>query len=724
MAKKVDTLVTSLELDISGYKRSAAEVKRINESLQVGGGSFGGASVGGSSSAYKGAISGSGGGTGGSFAAIGAASLGIQRAQATKLSAIHASNQANHRVLQQILLAVKSSGSSSSSGMSTFIPRNRLGSIHSRKPLALFGSMIEDSVNSGDGMKLPDFKKKTVSVNVGKRVYGGAAVYMDAPVGPSDSFSRFSRPGRRGKQGGFIDLPDLQAIFAPAGKVLKQGFQEIINSLIGTVNTLSHPFGIKKIGMVGGAPHKTTGIGNLISAVGGSSIAGAGVMAFVGGITAGAAAMASLSKNAFDSYLEFDKMEASIGGALGSLTRGKEVMKELQNYAKTSSFSLKDIASASVTMSAGGMNLAQSLPLAEKFAQALGGTPQDLEQVSSALLKVQGGSFGEAMEIFRKAGVSTSALRGAGVNITQGGEVQSSSADFMKALEKLSGPGTAVGGLADAVKNSSATKISNAGDAVGQVLTKLGEGIKGSILPLFDKFTTALSNLVENGTIDMVAESFSNVINTLTENVDFGALFDNVASGLKIFADFLSEGLIPVVSTAYNAIKAVVGGIWTVIEWIAKIPGIGGLAKLAVDSKKYWIDDKVSQMDSGKTSPEYLANKKRMDAKKKKNVLDTSNSPNAQDGAEGKAGKKGGKTPFDIVSATQNAYLARIANATEKALDIQAMILGGGRLAAQGISPNDLTNHRNRARNGVRSDPMLAQLGLFVQTAIQNSNGY
>lgn len=729
MARKIDTLVTALELDISSYKRSANEVKRINDSLKVGGSSFSGASIGGSSGAYKGAISGvAGAASGGSFAGVGAASLGVQRAQLTRLNAVHASSQANHRVLQQILLAVKGTGSGSvkappvhsasifGSGISGgVIPRNRIGVIGRKK--GGVASAVTHAVTDIDDIQAHVMSKGTFTMGPGGRA--------STHVGYSGPTHTNMRGASRTLQSGGIPL----SIFNDVGNVFRRGGKSIgsaISSLIGNLKASISGLASANGGGFGGF---AKGIGGgMMSGISAVGAAGAGgVAAFATAIVAGSVAVGTLSKAAFESYLEFDKMEASIGGALGSLSRGKEVMKELQNYAKTSSFSLKDIAASSVTLSAGGMNLAQSLPLAEKFAQALGGTPQDLEQVSSALLKVQGGSFGEAMEIFRKAGVSTSALKGAGVKITDGGQVESSSAEFLAALEKLSGPGTAVGGLADAVKNSSATKISNAGDAVEQVLTKLGSGIKDSILPMFDSFTTALSNLVENGTIDMVAESFSKLFNTLSENIDFGVIFDTIAGAFSIFADFMTEGVIPVISTVYNAIKGVIAGFGAIINWIGKIPGLGGIA---MDAKKYWFDDKISTMESGKTSKEYLANKKRMDEKKKKsgkNVLDTSDSPNAQDGADAKKKKENEKqlkTAQDIIAATQNAYLARIANATEKALDIQAMILGGGRLAAQGISPNDLTNHRNRNRNAVRSDPLLSHLGLFVQTAIQNSNGY
>lgn len=236
------------------------------------------------------------------------------------------------------------------------------------------------------------------------------------------------------------------------------------------------------------------------------------------GLVAGGAAylglLGAFALKSASAATEFERFTATIGGGIGSLDRGKEVMSALEQYAQRSAFGLQDLARASTQMVASGLDLAQVLPIAERFALIIGGTdPQGLMEVAGALARVKGGSFGEAMEIFRRAGVSSNDLRAQGIDITKGGEIRGTPTQVMAAIERISQGRPKA--MADAVGGTSAVAVSNTLDAVDAAFRKVGESIMQAATPALVSFSNSLNELVKGGAFDGVAAGFKSLIDVI-----------------------------------------------------------------------------------------------------------------------------------------------------------------------------------------------------------------
>lgn len=242
----------------------------------------------------------------------------------------------------------------------------------------------------------------------------------------------------------------------------------------------------------------------------------AGVLgATVAGVAAFGGVMAAVGMKSASAAMEFERFTSTIGGGLGSLEKGKEVMAALEGYAQRSAFGLNDLAAASTQMVAAGLDLAQVLPMAERFALIIGGTnPEGLMQVAGALARIKGGSFGEAMEIFRRAGVSADDLRGAGITVGKGGQIQGSPTQVMAAIERISQGRPK--DMADAVSKTSSVAVSNAQDAVDSAFRNMGATILGAAVPALNEFSTNLNGLVKSGALDGISNAFSDIIAAIT----------------------------------------------------------------------------------------------------------------------------------------------------------------------------------------------------------------
>ena len=268
------------------------------------------------------------------------------------------------------------------------------------------------------------------------------------------------------------------------------------------------------------------------------------------GITVAGGVIGALGIKAANMAMEFERFTATIGGGLGSLDKGKEVMSALEDYAQKSAFGLQDLAQATTQMVAAGLNIQQVLPMAERFALIISGTnPEGLMQVAGALARIKGGSFGEAMEIFRRAGVSTSDLRAQGINVSKGGEIQGSPTQIMAAIERISQGRPKE--MADAISKTSSVTISNAQDALDKAFRSVGVSILEAANPAILSFTNSLNTLTKSGVFDGIANAISQTIQAFGGmNGEKGLIFavgtvTTALEGLSWWADRIAKWSMP-----------------------------------------------------------------------------------------------------------------------------------------------------------------------------------
>ncbi len=419
---------------------------------------------------------------------------------------------------------------------------------------------------------------------------------------------------------------------------------------------------------------------------GGSGGLGSGIANGIGGAISGLAtgtaaflgAEAAFAQKSFSNFQEYDLMVRQLTGALGSIEAGGQAMEFLKKEAAQTSFHLQELTAAGVMLASGGLGLKETLPLAEKFAAALGGTPQDLEQVAGALLRIKGGAFGEAFEVFRRVGIGANELRSQGVKISKGGEVTSTAQEVMHALANLSGPDSPIGRMAEEVAKSAATKVSNAGDAAWIAMVEFGKAVSGSALPLIEQFTSGLQKITADGSVKVVADSFTDLMTAFAGGVNVADTVDNFARGvyvanayLKDFAETLKD-LKPNKDGESGGYK----------KWMDFLPW-PHIRNAILGKGEEYVKAKVGEFEAAKPSSEFarMAEERARDAAKGKQVK-------IGDGLDGGNGGVSAaiKTLLQTEESKANAARAGITRGNV----LSRSITGGGDIGRLGVTSVEL----------------------------------
>jgi hypothetical protein len=277
------------------------------------------------------------------------------------------------------------------------------------------------------------------------------------------------------------------------------------------------------------------GIGPALSIIGSvGAIAAAGV-------ATGAAALLSFANSASEAAASFDTMKRTFAGALGGIQQGAQAMAYLENYATKSAFGLEDLARASAQLAASGLDVGRFLPIIERFALVASGVdPQGLIQVAGALARVKGGSFGEAMEVFRKAGVGANDLQAQGIKVSKAGEIQAQAGQVFDAIQKISEGRLKT--IADSISGGAENIRANVGDVAGQAFRQIGDEVNKTLLPFLQSFTGELKILVDSGAVSVITREFLGLAPT---GVELGSVFEELAvaaAGLPHKLQKLGEG--------------------------------------------------------------------------------------------------------------------------------------------------------------------------------------
>jgi hypothetical protein len=234
----------------------------------------------------------------------------------------------------------------------------------------------------------------------------------------------------------------------------------------------------------------------------------AGVFGMIALPAVGAAtAIGAFANSASEAAASFDTMERTFAGALGGIEQGAQAMSYLESYSKKSAFGLEDLARASAQLAASGLDVGRFLPIIERFALVASGTdPQGLIQVAGALARIKGGSFGEAMEVFRKAGVGANDLRGQGIKVTKAGEIQAQSGEVFDAVQRISEG--RIKKIADSISGGAENIRANVGDVAGQAFREIGKEVNKTLLPFLKDFTKEMDVLVKSKVIPLVTQQF------------------------------------------------------------------------------------------------------------------------------------------------------------------------------------------------------------------------
>jgi hypothetical protein len=437
------------------------------------------------------------------------------------------------------------------------------------------------------------------------------------------------------------------------------------------------------------------GLGAVADVATGFVAAGTAAIGVIGGLGAAAIKFGSDAKVAMDAAASFDTMERTFAGALGSVEKGKSMMAYLETYADNSAFTLEALASASKQLAAGGVEVKRFLPVMERVALVASGIdPSGLQEVAGALLRAQGGGFGEAMESLRRAGIGANDFRAQGVQISKSGEVSATPEQWLSALERISEG--RLKSIADAVSGGSETKISNIGDAIGKAERSIGKTLNDQFLPSIVKATEGLNKFTENGGFAIVADEIADLVPKIENGKGvYDSLIGMAASFESVKSQFEMGG-------------AIVGAFFDrMIDIATHIPVVSDIWKGAFGGIGDGFQDQTAINEAnirGQMDLKGRLKKKKDDAEKAADEAEKKRQ------ADEKANKLGPMTSF-LAGIERNT--ADTARNTRKD-NLENLIVGGGELARRGLDKTQLAALM-RPRSG-GSDPDLRE----IQTLLTN----
>jgi len=390
---------------------------------------------------------------------------------------------------------------------------------------------------------------------------------------------------------------------------------------------------------------------------------GSGVVA-LGALGVG---LAATGFEAMKSAASFDTMTRKFAGAFGSMEAARSVMEDLERAATKSAFPLEALADAASMLAVAGLDVQRFLPLVERFALVVSGVdPQGLKQVAGALMRAKGGAFGEALEVFRRAGVGAPELKAQGLGITAGGQVKGSPDDFFRALEGASEP---LKRIAEAVSGGDETKLSNVGDAVGRSFRVLGAELNERFMPAFVEFSESVSGLVEDGTVEIIANQFANAASSLAGGGGLADAADSAATALFMVGKW---------SEAFGDTMKMVSEspIWKHLG-LAAGPVFGPAAAVAGPLWHEFWQSAATELELGKpTRP--------------------------KGGSEPPSSSTREAPGLAAAPAKSEQHLAAIEENTRRMVEMQRIVLGGGALGASGVSAVRVAGMRKGGGGGGR----------------------
>lgn len=412
--------------------------------------------------------------------------------------------------------------------------------------------------------------------------------------------------------------------------------------------------GLQKIsGATKGFIGSAKGIAPALSGLGPFGKLAAGI-ATGGGIAAGAAALLTFANSASEASASFDTMRRTFAGALGGMEAGTQAMAYLDDYATKSAFGLEDLARASAQLAASGLDVGRFLPIIERFALVTSGVdPQGLIQVAGALARVKGGSFGEAFEVFRKAGVGAQDLRAQGINVSKAGEIQATSSEVFDAIQKISEGRLKT--IADSISGGAENIRANVADVTGRAFRQIGDEINNLLLPILQSFTDGMTVLVKSGVVSVITNQFL-------------ALGSGLSASSSLFEDFMvGFAQIPI------RLKNFVESIGFLVDTVKYLASLGQDQEAAKRIVKFSAGVENGLLDS---------QLKLSDAQIRSRFKKARETPDGPAPSFPTVPQ-----PDELTQDPVARNTAKLVDLAQKSFDLQRQILGGGARAEEAASP-------------------------------------
>lgn len=299
-----------------------------------------------------------------------------------------------------------------------------------------------------------------------------------------------------------------------------------------------------------------------------------------GGIEAVAEKVLDLGKDIAESTAKFETYETVMTNALGDKSKAQKAMKDIQEMAANTPFSVDELTGSFIKFVNRGLN--PSMEEMSRMADIAASQGKSFDQLTEAVLDAGGGEFERLKEFGIKASKSGDqvSLSFKGVNQTVKNTPEAINGALI-AFGKMPG----VMGATDAISKTLEGQWSNLGDTAGQLEVTVGKGLRPVftwLLAMFGSLLKWVGSFIEGAAplksffleiIDVFADLYHDIGEVLASLGLFSDKTDTVKLAIEALKFVLTLALMPIKTLALAA-RGIVD---TFIDWYNKSEALRGV---------------------------------------------------------------------------------------------------------------------------------------------------
>ena len=393
---------------------------------------------------------------------------------------------------------------------------------------------------------------------------------------------------------------------------------------------------------------------SMSAAIAGVAVAGAAAVAIWYKINE---AMIRAGASAFQQFAQYDALAKSLAVIEGNATDAANAMKVLRDIAKMPGIDFQEAVRGFSGLRLQGVSASESARIigAVGNANALAGGGADefgraMKGIRDILMRPN--LSGEELNQLAEAGIPAHKIIKDAFGTVDGGELKRMGVDSKEVMAALIAGLEAMPKAANSAKNA----LENFRAGLNMAMVSIGSGLEKGVTKILTEVGDALTDLEESGGLKLIGEGIMDMVDALNPFKEgmrgFTWVLTDVAASVYALTQFMTE-----LNKQFRAI-------------------VTGDVKSLRTGDQLFID---AVMASAKGYAEFWA----------KVISGRINRAMEEDPV-----LKGGQEAAEQTVNQQTQYLAGIESNTRQMVDLQRMILGGGNLAAMGVTAVELSDMR------------------------------
>ena len=290
----------------------------------------------------------------------------------------------------------------------------------------------------------------------------------------------------------------------------------------------------------------------------------------IAGITSATAVL--VGTEGVKASLAFTELSARLEAVTGSADKAARKLAYAQSVANPSNFTFKQLADATVTLEAFGINAERALPTVARLGMAFGAGNDQLMELVRGLGDLSQGKFPE-IEVLSAFGLNRSQFTEKGIKFDGQGQLLSSATQAMTALEKI--VNEKYGNIFAKMADTPGAKLASLQDGWEKFTRIIGDGVLRVAAPAIENLTTLINAMGSSGVmkevIGKLADGFSQLFSGLNGDgltrfaANVLAVLGNLPSAFATARDEVM-GFRDVVFSNFKAVGDYIGNLFTALS--------------------------------------------------------------------------------------------------------------------------------------------------------------